>query len=313
MRVLCRHHSHHSHHWHHRCGCLQLNLGCAVGVFLGIGLCLPGGEAVFVFASAYCFFGRQGSGLCSHHSHHLHIPHNHHWHHRHHRHHFHLAAIVATATSAITNAVNVVYNAVAGALCNLGQAFMDSVVRATVVGIMEIGKTVVLAAGKVVAMGLLTIGAAMDKVFSVQRIYYAGSLAAAARGNFGTLEIDLTVFSTKLKYARCPLLARTPPRCLCRFRLAALPSAILSLPMQLEGRVRHRRHDQGARYRGQGCRCSGASHFQVEMGAASLPARGILALGFVRVRGWSRTTPAMPILLSSTVRRVLRCWAFLVA
>jgi hypothetical protein len=136
----------------------------------------------------------------SHHSHHLHIPHNHHWHHRHHRHHFHLAAIVASVVSG----VQAVWNAVAGALCNLGQAFMDSVVRATVVGIMEIGKTVVLAAGKVVAMGLLTIGAAMDKVFSVQRIYYAGSLAAAAKGNFGTLEIDLTVFSTKLKYV--PLL-----------------------------------------------------------------------------------------------------------
>ena len=103
---------------------------------------------------------------------------------------------------------------------------MDSVVRATVVGIMEIGKTVVLAAGKVVAMGLLTIGAAMDKVFSVQRIYYAGSLAAAARGNFGTLEIDLTVFATKIKYAHCPLLARTLPLCLARFRLAALSSAI---------------------------------------------------------------------------------------
>jgi len=130
----------------------------------------------------------------SHHSHHLHIPHNHHWHHRHHRHHFHLAAIV----SSVVSGVKAVWNAVAGALCNLGQAFMDSVVRATVVGIMEIGKTVVLAAGKVVAMGLLTIGAAMDKVFSVQRIYYAGSLAAAAKGNFGTLEIDLTVFATKI-------------------------------------------------------------------------------------------------------------------
>jgi hypothetical protein len=81
---------------------------------------------------------------------------------------------------------------------------MDSVVRNVVVGIMEIGKTVVLAAGKVVAMGLLTIGAAMDKIFSVQRIYYAGSLAAAAKGNFGTLEIDLTVFATKVKYV--PLL-----------------------------------------------------------------------------------------------------------
>jgi hypothetical protein len=108
---------------------------------------------------------------------------------------------------------------------------MDSVVRATVVGIMEIGKTVVLAAGKVVAMGLLTIGAAMDKVFSVQRIYYAGSLAAAAMGNFGTLEIDLTVFSTQVKYAHCSLLARTPPRWLSPFRLAALPSAI-SVPMR---------------------------------------------------------------------------------
>jgi len=162
----------------------------------------------------------------SHHSHHLHIPHNHHWHHRHHRHHFHLAAIV----SKVVSGVQAVWNAVAGALCNLGQAFMDSVVRNVVVGIMEIGKTVVLAAGKVVAMGLLTIGAAMDKVFSVQRIYYAGSLAAAAKGNFGTLEIDLTVFSTKLKYAHCPLLARTLPLCLCRFRLAALPSAI-SVPM----------------------------------------------------------------------------------
>jgi hypothetical protein len=90
---------------------------------------------------------------------------------------------------------------------------MDSVVRNVVVGIMETGKTVVLAAGKVVAMGLLTIGAAMDKVFSIQRIYYAGSLAAAAKGNFGTLEIDLTVFATKVKYI--PLL--TP-----RTRSAAL-------------------------------------------------------------------------------------------
>ena len=144
----------------------------------------------------------------SHHSHHIHIPHNHHWHHRHHRHHFHLAAIVATATSALTNAVNVVYNVVAGTLCNLGQAFMDSVVRTVVVGAMEVGKTVLITAGKVVAQGIATIGGAIDKVFSVQRIYYAGSLAAAARGNFGTLEIDLTVFSTKLKYARCPLLAR---------------------------------------------------------------------------------------------------------
>ncbi len=139
--------------------------------------------------------------MCSHHNHHLHIPHNHHWHHRHHRHHFHLAAIV----NAITSAVSVVWNAVAGALCSLGQAFMDSVVRATVVGVMEIGKTVVMTAGKVVAMGIATIGGAMDSVFSVQRIYYAGSLAAAAKGNFGTLEIDATVFSTKVKYARCSL------------------------------------------------------------------------------------------------------------
>ena len=164
--------------------------------------------------------------LCSHHNHHLHIPHNHHWHHSHHRHHFHLAAIVSTVTSAITSAATVVWNAVAGSLCSLGQAFMDSVVRSVVVGVMEIGKTVVLTAGKVIAMGIASIGTAIDSIFSVQRIYYAGSLAAAAKGNFGTLEIDLTVFSTKLKYARCPLLARTPPRCLCRFRLAALSSAI---------------------------------------------------------------------------------------
>jgi len=154
------HHSHHSHHWHHDHHRWHVHH--------------------------------------SHHSHHIHIPHNHHWHHSHHRHHFHLAAIVSSVTTAISNAASYVYNAVAGSLCTLGQTFMDSVVRTVVVGAMEVGKTVLITAGKVIAQGIATIGGAIDKVFSVQRIYYAGSLAAAAKGNFGTLEIDATVFSTKV-------------------------------------------------------------------------------------------------------------------
>jgi hypothetical protein len=86
---------------------------------------------------------------------------------------------------------------------------MDSVVRSVVVGVMEIGKTVVLTAGKVIAMGIASIGSAIDSIFSVQRIYYAGSLAACLKGNFGTLEIDATVFSTKVAYARCS--SHSPP------------------------------------------------------------------------------------------------------
>jgi hypothetical protein len=201
----------------------------------------------------------------SHHSHHIHIPHNHHWHHRHHRHHFHLAAIVSNAVDAVKNAVNVVYNAVAGALCNLGQAFMDSVVRTVVVGAMEVGKTVLITAGKVVAQGIATIGGAIDKVFSVQRIYYAGSLAAAAMGNFGTLEIDLTVFATKVKYI--PLLTPRTQSAALALSVSARSASVghLCSDVQLEGRVRHRRHDQGARYGGQGCRCAGHCHFQVDV------------------------------------------------
>jgi hypothetical protein len=237
--------------------------------------------------------------LCSHHNHHLHIPHNHHWHHRHHRHHFHLAAIVSTVTSAITSAATVVWNAVAGSLCSLGQAFMDSVVRSVVVGVMEIGKTVVLTAGKVIAMGIASIGSAIDSIFSVQRIYYAGSLAACLKGNFGTLEIDATVFSTKVAYARCsvPLATGThSAACLARFsahgfgshRLVAISSFRCSLRsshalrrfaslrlarsassghltlMQLEGRVRRCRHVDGTCDSSQGCGYSGNRPFQVE-------------------------------------------------
>jgi len=171
------HHNHHSHHWHHNHHRWHVH---------------HSHHAHHIHIPHNHHFHH------SHHNHHLHIPHNHHWHHSHHRHHFHLAAIVSTVTSAITSAATVVWNAVAGSLCSLGQAFMDSVVRSVVVGVMEIGKTVVLTAGKVIAMGIASIGSAIDSIFSVQRIYYAGSLAACLKGNFGTLEIDATVFSTKV-------------------------------------------------------------------------------------------------------------------
>jgi hypothetical protein len=106
-------------------------------------------------------------------------------------------------SSSVTRAPSgLTWNAASASLCSSGQAYMDSLVRATVVGIMNVGKTVVVTGGKVVPVGLATIGAATDNVFAVQRIYYNGSLADAAKGNFGRLEIDATTCSTAVRYAR---------------------------------------------------------------------------------------------------------------
>jgi len=138
------------------------------------------------------------------HNHHLHVPHLHvpHRHHIHipHRHHAHFKALEKFG-DAIVEGAKGLYKGVAGALCSAGEAFMDHVVKNIVTGVLELGKTVVMVAGKLVAQGLAAVGGVFDNLFLVRKMTYEGSARAALQGNFGTLAVNLVLVGNEYNFS----------------------------------------------------------------------------------------------------------------
>lgn len=93
------------------------------------------------------------------------------------------------------------YKGVAGALCSAGEAFMDVVVKNVVTGVMELGKNIVMVAGKMVAAGLAALGGVFDNLFRVVKMTYEGSARAALQGNFGTLAVDLILLGKAYNFS----------------------------------------------------------------------------------------------------------------
>jgi len=84
------------------------------------------------------------------------------------------------------------------AACAALQFTLDKVIAGTVGALGKLGVAAVMVAGKIVAKGLQMLAGPMEKLFSIQRIYYKGSMKQAARGNFGALQIKLTLFGNKI-------------------------------------------------------------------------------------------------------------------
>jgi len=138
------------------------------------------------------------------HRHHIHVPHLHipHRHHIHipHRHHIHFKALEKFGSAVVAGAKGL-YKGVAGALCSAGEAFMDVVVKNVVTGVMELGKNIVMVAGKMVAAGLAALGGVFDNLFRVVKMTYEGSARAALQGNFGTLAVDLILLGKAYNFS----------------------------------------------------------------------------------------------------------------
>merc|ERR1712185_236422 len=84
------------------------------------------------------------------------------------------------------------------AACAALQFTLDKVIAGSVGVLGKLGVGAVMVAGKLVAKGLQVIGGAMESLFSIQRMYYKGSLVQAARGNFGSMQIKLTILGKKI-------------------------------------------------------------------------------------------------------------------
>merc|ERR1712185_772384 len=84
------------------------------------------------------------------------------------------------------------------AACAALQFALDKVIAGAVGAVGKLGVAAVMVAGKLVAKGLQILGGAMESLFSIQRMYYKGSLRQAARGNFGSMQIKLTILGNKI-------------------------------------------------------------------------------------------------------------------
>jgi len=84
------------------------------------------------------------------------------------------------------------------AACAALQVTLDQVIAGTVGALGKLGVAAVMVAGKIVAKGLQVLGGGMEKLFSIQRMYYKGSLRQAARGNFGAMQIKLTLLGKRI-------------------------------------------------------------------------------------------------------------------
>merc|ERR1712185_710780 len=87
--------------------------------------------------------------------------------------------------------------AIAKAACKALVWMLDKVIAGAVMAVAKAGVNAIVSAGKMVAKGLMALGGAVDKLFRVERIYYAGSLKQAVQGNFGRLEIDMYIMNKK--------------------------------------------------------------------------------------------------------------------
>jgi len=85
------------------------------------------------------------------------------------------------------------------AACAALQFTLDKIIAGSVGAIGKLGVAAVMVGGKLVAKGLQVLGGAMENLFSIQRMYYKGSLKQAARGNFGSMQIKLTIMGKKIE------------------------------------------------------------------------------------------------------------------
>lgn len=104
---------------------------------------------------------------------------------------------VTSALNAVAEWAKKVATAVLKALCKGLQWALDKVVAAAVSALAKAAVAAVCIAGKMVAAVLNAVGGLMDNLFRMERIYYAGSLSQAVKGNFGRLEFSLWIFGTK--------------------------------------------------------------------------------------------------------------------
>jgi hypothetical protein len=87
--------------------------------------------------------------------------------------------------------------AIAKAACKALVWALDKVIAGAVMAVARAGVNAIVSAGKMVAKGLMALGGAIDNIFRVARMYYAGSLKQAVRGNFGRFEIDIYILKKK--------------------------------------------------------------------------------------------------------------------
>lgn len=109
-------------------------------------------------------------------------------------------AAVRLAKAALDKAVELAKAAalaIAKAACKALQWTLDKVIATVVSTIAKAGVAAVMVAGKMVAKGLELLAKAID----VRRIYYAGSLAQAVKGNFGLLELDISILQKKYEFS----------------------------------------------------------------------------------------------------------------
>lgn len=104
---------------------------------------------------------------------------------------------MTSALEAVADWVKKVAAAVLKALCKALQWTLDNVIASMVSTLAKAAVSAVCQMGRMVASFAMAIGGLMDNLFRVERIYYAGSLSQAVKGNFGRLEFTIWIFGTK--------------------------------------------------------------------------------------------------------------------
>merc|ERR1711881_530785 len=98
---------------------------------------------------------------------------------------------VTSALNAVAEWAKKAAQAVLKALCKGLQWALDKVVAAAFSALAKAAVGAICFAGRMVAKALNAVGGLMDNLFRMERIYYAGSLSQAVKGNFGRLEFSL--------------------------------------------------------------------------------------------------------------------------